>query len=75
MACSSLIENTSNFLMDFPRLAFDTHKTILSLAIFSQLYLTLVKMLKGFVGAITDLKILWFYLCPIGLPMPECCHE
>jgi len=75
IACSSLIKSTLNFLMDFPRLAFDTHKAILSLVIFTQLYLTLVKMLKGFVGAIIYSIILWFYLFLIGLPMLECCHE
>jgi hypothetical protein len=75
MACSFLIESTSNFLMDFSRLAFDAHKAIFSLAIFTQQYLTLVQMLKGFVGAITYSTILWFCLCLISLPMPECCHE
>jgi hypothetical protein len=75
MACFSSIESTSDFLMDFPRLTFDVHKAISSPAIFTQLYLTLIKMLKGTIGAITNSTILWLCLCLISLPMLECCHE
>jgi len=55
--------------MDFPRPAFDTHKATSSLVIFTEVYLTLIKTLKGTIGVTMVSTILWFYLCLISLPI------
>jgi len=58
-----------DFLMNFPRLTFDIRKVASSLAIFTWLYLTSIKMLKGTIGLTMVSTNLWFYLCLISLPI------
>jgi len=65
IACSSLIKRTSNFLMDFPIFTFDIHEVVLSLAIFTRLYSTSIKMLKGTIGGDTGFNK------PLVLPLPD----